>query len=99
MKTAEPKCPEGDQIDSLENERVVKHTRLGIWDHYEEKDPDGRRLAVGDSFQAARETLAVLPYALRAVQDILAIPECKLQVAVFTASEFADAIIPAISVW
>ena len=99
MKTVEPKSPEGDQINSPDNERVVKHTRLGIWDHYEEKDPDAGRLAIGDSFRAARETLAILPYALRAVQDILAIPECKLQVAVFTASEFADAIIPAISVW
>ena len=80
--------------------RIVTHSRFGIWDYYEELDPDEDRISIlKQTLHGVRELLDSTPYLFRAVKDVLAIPGCHTQVALYGVSACAGALIPAISIW
>ena len=80
--------------------RIVHHYRYGVWDMYEELNPDARKLNLRATVrQRAKELSDSAPYLLRAVKDVLAIPGCKRLVALYGVSKFASAFMPALSVW
>ena len=80
--------------------RIVTHTRYGIWDYFEELDPDaGQTNVLSSAYTGFRETFKSLPYVIRAMKDVLAIPGCKSRVAIYAISQFAGGMIPAISIW
>ena len=78
--------------------RVIKHIRYGVWDYYEEKDPDGERaslLGLG-FFKTAGTVVESFPYIVRAIKDVFAMPGCKLHMVVYTVAELTGAVIPAL---
>lgn len=79
--------------------RVVEHTRFGIWDSYEEKDPDGRvplLLAVVKQYSELRQCT---PYVGRMIKDVMGIPGCKAGLGVYAVTEQLIGLIPALSLW
>ena len=92
--------PNGKPLANPEDSaRTVTRTQLGIWDYYEEKDPDAGRVAVWDAFKDARDIYGSLPFLLRASKDLLAIPGCAFQIAEYAVCELTSAFVPALSVW
>ncbi|KAI0353204.1 P-loop containing nucleoside triphosphate hydrolase protein [Trametes cingulata] len=78
----------------------VKHTRLGVWDVYEEK-PEPKALSIPGAsiIEKHAEVLKSLPYVLRMIKDVTSIPACKLLLPIYFALELAKASMPAVALW
>ena len=80
--------------------RVIRHARMGVWDWYEERYPDGYRL-----FSAAlwkkkySDIILSYPYVWRMVKDVIRIPGCKTQLIIYLSLELVSSLIPAASTW
>ncbi len=80
--------------------RIVHHSRLGVWDWYEEQNPDNGRIAPSSALRKRfSELIECAPYLLRTIEDVLNIPGCRFHVIVFTLAEFGAGLIPALSLW
>ncbi|KAI0757787.1 HlyB/MsbA family ABC transporter [Daedaleopsis nitida] len=78
--------------------RIVRHHRVGVWDVYMEDDPDGGRIAFGSALaKKVSELTECAPYLVRMIRDVLDIPGCKLQVAIYAISDLVSGVIPAVS--
>ncbi|KAN0101039.1 P-loop containing nucleoside triphosphate hydrolase protein [Tylopilus felleus] len=80
------------------NAARVKHTRIGVWDLYEEKQtnipiPGASRL------ERASQMLEGLPYVWRMLKDICSIRRCLVLILLYLVSEVVASLIPAISLW
>ncbi|RPD64048.1 HlyB/MsbA family ABC transporter [Lentinus tigrinus ALCF2SS1-6] len=92
-----------DERESLEQRypgRVVKHRRYGVWDWYEETNPDGEHFAVFETLRGAySQVIECTPYVTRTVKDVMSIPGCTLQLGIYSATELALGLTPALSLW
>ena len=79
--------------------RVVKHIQYGVWDYYEEKDPDAEQVSLLGFFKTAGTAVESFPYIVRAIKDVFAMPGCKLHMIMYTMAELSGAVIPALSIW
>ena len=79
--------------------RVVKHTKHGIWDYYEEEDPDAGRAAFSGYRKSAETAIESLPYVVRAVKEVISLPGCMAQMAIYVAAELGGSLVPALSIW
>ena len=80
--------------------RIVKHQRFGVWDWYEERDPDGVQLISPSSWGQSYYALSgSFHHVVRAVKDLLSIPGCKAQFAIYLATGLGAALIPAAAIW
>ena len=78
--------------------RIVKHHRVGVWDVYMEDDPDGGRIAFGSALaKKVAELTECAPYLVRMIRDVLDIPGCRLQVAIYAVADLVSGVIPAVS--
>ena len=78
---------------------TVKHTRLGVWDLYEQVDPGVAQLP--GVFQLARrlEVLNDLPYVWRMVKDVASIESCWFYFFIYCVVELLSALLPAVTLW
>lgn len=79
--------------------RRVKHTRLGVWDLYEEINPDLQHVPGRPWIEKTYEAYAALPYLLKMVRDILAIRSCWVLLAGYAVAEVLSSLIPAATLW
>lgn len=78
--------------------RVVKHKQYGIWDWYEEKNPDPDRFPIFDTLKSSySKIIDSTPYVVRMIKDVMSIPGCKLQLGIYGVTELALSLIPAVS--
>ena len=77
----------------------VKHTRIGVWDLYEEIDPDLARVPGSSYAEKAFAAYECLPDLLRMVRDILSIRSCWWLLSAYTLAEMGQALLPAASLW
>ena len=81
-------------------DRVVTHSKIGVWDWYEEVDPDRRQISILSRFKKSYTDLAAsAPYVVRMFRDVLSIPGCKPRLAIFGLTELGLALVPAASIW
>ena len=81
-------------------DRIVTHQRIGVWDYYEEKDPDGGRLPSISSWkQKVSDVVESLPYAIRMIKDILNIPGIRGHLLIYVAVQLGSSVVPAASIW
>ena len=96
-----------DVTDGLSNsaenpyaDRIVTHKRIGVWDYYEEQDPDGRRLpSISSWVKKCSDVVESLPYAIRMIKDILDIPGIRGPLLIYVAAQLGSSVIPAASIW
>ena len=80
--------------------RVVTHSKIGVWDWYEEVDPDRSQISVISRLRKSYTDLAgSFPYVIRMFRDVLSIPGCRPHLAVFGLTELGLALVPAASIW
>ena len=77
----------------------VKHTRIGVWDLYEEINPDLEHVPGASWIEKALEAYECLPYLLRMIKDILSLRSCWHIFLAFGVAEILTSLIPAASLW
>ncbi|KAF8876487.1 P-loop containing nucleoside triphosphate hydrolase protein [Infundibulicybe gibba] len=77
----------------------VKHSRIGVWDLYEETQPELARVPGASYFENYFEMRNSLPFVWRMLKDIGSIRSCWSLLAMYLASEFVASLIPAVSLW
>lgn len=93
--------PARAKIEKWKNEgRIIKHTRMGVWDQYVEVDPDAgkapTRAAVVKKYESV---IGAVPYVARMVKDVFGIPGCKLQAVLYVGASLGTAVLPAATLW
>ena len=76
----------------------IKHTRIGVWDLYEEKHSD-IPIPGASRLETASHMLQGLPYVWRMLKDICSVQRCLVLMFLFLAVEVATSLIPAVSLW
>jgi hypothetical protein len=82
-----------------EDARRVKHTRIGVWDLYEDRQTDIPRVPGSSRLETYAQIVQSMPHVLRMLKDILSIRQCRLLLSVFLVVEVLASLIPAISLW
>ena len=78
----------------------VKHTRVGVWDLYEERNPKiVWRLPGFATIEHYADMLQNLPYVWRMLKDISSIPNCWLLLCCYLLVAFAHSLLPAVTLW
>lgn len=77
----------------------VKHTRLGVWDLYEEKEPELDRLPGLSRFERFLTLKQTLPYVWRMAKDIGRIRSCWTLLMSYLILELLSSLIPAAVLW
>ncbi|KAG6885030.1 hypothetical protein C0993_006446 [Termitomyces sp. T159_Od127] len=79
--------------------RNVKHSRIGVWDLYEEIQPELAHVPGSSRLEPYLEIAQNLPYVLRMLKDIGSIRACWFYLALYLIVECIASLIPAISLW
>ncbi|CDO69837.1 hypothetical protein BN946_scf184803.g35 [Trametes cinnabarina] len=82
-----------------QDSKRVKHTRIGVWDLYEEINPDLENIPGSTRLEKLLEAYACLPYLLRMLKDILSIRSCWVMLVAYLAADFSNSLLPAASLW
>lgn len=82
-----------------EDARRVKHTRIGVWDLYEDRQTDIPRIPGSSRLETYAQIVQSMPHVLRMLKDILSIRQCRLLLSVFLVVEVLASLTPAISLW
>lgn len=78
---------------------TVKHTRLGVWDLYEQVDPGVIRLPWVSQVARRLEVLNDLPYVWRMVKDVASIKSCWFYFIIYCTVELLSSLLPAVTLW
>ena len=79
--------------------RRVKHTKLGMWDLYEERELKLARIPGSSRLEKYMDLVEGLPYVWRMIKDVLSIPTCAFLLLVYAVTELGRAIFPAVGLW
>ncbi|KAJ6498112.1 P-loop containing nucleoside triphosphate hydrolase protein [Mycena vitilis] len=84
-----------------QDKQKVKHTRMGIWDLYEEIEPKLKLVpgSLRSHLETYHEMKGSFPFVLRMFKEIGSIKECWWLLAGYLAIALALALIPAIELW
>lgn len=77
----------------------IKHTRLGVWDLYEEKQSDAVPIPVSSRLETASQVFRGLPYVWRMLKDICSMRRCLVLMFLYLIVEITASLIPAVSLW
>jgi hypothetical protein len=78
---------------------TVMHTRLGVWDIYEQVDPGIIRLPWVSGLARRLEVLNDLPYVWRMLKDVASIKSSWLYFLIYCTVELLSALLPAVTLW
>lgn len=78
---------------------TVKHTRLGVWDLYEQVDPGAAQLPGVSQVTRRLEVLNDLPYVWRMVKDVASIKSCWFYFLIYCIVELLSSLLPAVTLW
>ena len=82
-----------------EDTKRVKHTRIGVWDLYEEKVPELERVPGLSRLERFLTIKQTLPYVWRMIKDIGSIRSCWLLLFLYLILELVEALVPAAVLW
>ena len=85
-------------FDPTDSSRVT-HTRMGVWDLYEEMNPGFEHIPGSSWLEKSLEVYACLPYLLRIIKDILSIRSCWFLLTSYAIAETLQALLPAVTLW
>lgn len=77
----------------------VRHTRIGVWDLYEELDSEVERLPGSTKFQQLHDVKQCFPYLLRMLGDIASLRNCWVLLLAYAGVTVVLALLPAMSLW
>ncbi|KAI6011686.1 P-loop containing nucleoside triphosphate hydrolase protein [Pisolithus microcarpus] len=78
--------------------RHVKHTRMGVWDFYEER-PYNAPIPYSSRLETYAQLFEGIPFAWRMMKDICSMRRCLSLICLYILVEVARSLIPAVSLW
>ena len=87
-----------DTFDPHDASRV-KHTRLGVWDLYEEIDPRFSYMPGSSKIENFLKTVNDLSYVWRLVKDVLNVRDCWYMLSLYLILDLVSSLIPAVRLW
>ncbi|KAF8446437.1 P-loop containing nucleoside triphosphate hydrolase protein [Boletus edulis BED1] len=93
------KTPQGPGAFDPNDAARIKHTRLGVWDFYEEKHPNIGPIPGASRLETASLMLQSSPYVWRMLKDICSIRRCLVLMILYLLVEVAASLVPAVSLW
>ena len=78
------------------NQQRVKHTRIGVWDLYEDNTASPST-PKWPGWKSYARVMQALPYVWRMIRDIAAIRECWFLLAAYLVVELVASLIPALA--
>ncbi|TFK38612.1 P-loop containing nucleoside triphosphate hydrolase protein [Crucibulum laeve] len=78
---------------------TVKHSHIGVWDLYEDIQPEFARVPGASRFESLFEMANALPYVWRMMKDIGSIRACWFLLSIYLAIEFVASLLPAVALW
>jgi hypothetical protein len=88
-----------DPAFDTEDSKNVKHSRLGVWDLYEEKHPKLSRIPGASRAESYLEIAQSLPYVWRMIKDIGGINNCWLLLSLYLFVIILGSLVPAVALW
>lgn len=82
-----------------EDDKYVKHTKLGVWDLYQETKPELRKIPGASKVEPYLEMYQSLPFVWRMILDIGSIRSCWIMLSLYLVLTILAALIPAVSLW
>ncbi|KAG2157764.1 P-loop containing nucleoside triphosphate hydrolase protein [Suillus bovinus] len=76
--------------------RRYKHTRIGVWDLYEERQ---RRIRTSPILKACAQIIQSAPLLVRMFKDVLSIRRCSVLLPAYFVVSVLASLIPAVSLW
>ncbi|KAH7911825.1 P-loop containing nucleoside triphosphate hydrolase protein [Hygrophoropsis aurantiaca] len=76
----------------------IKHTRIGVWDLYEERQTD-LPIPGSSKLETYAQMIQSLPYVWRMIKDIFSINRCWILLSLYLVVELISSLIPAVSLW
>jgi hypothetical protein len=86
-------------FDPQADARQVKHSRIGVWDIYEERPSLAHIPGLLEGMQTYYNMANSLPYVWRMVKDISTINGCLVLVSLYILVEIIASLVPAVSLW
>ncbi|OJA13412.1 hypothetical protein AZE42_05944 [Rhizopogon vesiculosus] len=77
----------------------VKHTRIGVWDLYQEHQTDLPPIPGSSRLETYAQIIQSMPYVIRMLKDILSIRRCWVLLSAFLVVEVLNSLVPAVSLW
>lgn len=81
------------------DEQNVKHTRIGVWDLYEEVLPQFTNFPGASRFSRYFQMANDMPYIWRMIKDIGSIRACWFLLTFYLVVELFASLVPAVSLW
>jgi hypothetical protein len=88
-----------DKVFDTEDSKNIKHSRLGVWDLYEERHPELSRIPGASRAESYLEIGQGLPYLWRMVKDIRNIENCWLLLSMYIVVIIMSSLVPAVALW
>ena len=82
-----------------EDAKHVKHTKLGVWDLYQEKAPNLARIPGATRAELYLEMCQSFPFVWRMLKDIGRIRSCWFMLGIYTSMVVLGSLVPALSLW
>ncbi|KAL5535096.1 hypothetical protein ACEPAF_3189 [Sanghuangporus sanghuang] len=82
-----------------DDEQRVKHTKIGVWDLYEEITPELKNVPGGAKLEQLNEMKQSIPYIWRMLQDLSGLKNCWLALALYVACTVVLSLLPAVALW
>ncbi|OBZ79064.1 hypothetical protein A0H81_00117 [Grifola frondosa] len=77
----------------------VKHTRIGVWDLYEEIQPELAHVPGSSRLEHYLEMYQSFPYLWRMIKDILSIQSCWWLLVLYFSVDAVESLLPAAALW
>lgn len=77
----------------------IKHTRMGVWDLYEEHTTDTIPIPGSSRLEMLGQILQGLPHVWRMLKDVCSVRRCFVLICLYLLVEIGAALIPAVSLW
>ncbi|KAG1881161.1 P-loop containing nucleoside triphosphate hydrolase protein [Suillus subluteus] len=79
--------------------RRFKHTRLGVWDLYEERQSGLPRIPASSISKTYAQIIQNVPLLIRMLKDVFSIRRCPMLLSAYLVVEVLVSLIPAVSLW
>ncbi|TFK24290.1 HlyB/MsbA family ABC transporter [Coprinopsis marcescibilis] len=83
----------------VEDPAAVKHTKVGVWELYEDATPKRMYIPLISNLETLYETSDALPYVWRMLKDIANIRGCMMYLSLYLVLELGLSLLPALTVW
>jgi hypothetical protein len=82
-----------------EDAKHVKHTKLGVWDFYQERRPELARIPGAVKAEAYLEMYQSLPFLWRMLKELGHIKNCWILLFLYLLIVILASLVPAVSLW